>query len=161
MTESEANELGLVDKFGQGYYIATVDHVINEPQDYAVVFYNPNTSELDEDAISRAEIIGANPDKDDEATKRILEKNTFMHPLGIQHVVESPALVDLLEDWSAAGDEQKEEAEKKIAGLFNEEEVKVVFIPIPALEMAEEKRKELRKNLKAWNATHTLKCEYC
>lgn len=64
LSNTEALELGLVDKFGQGYYIATVDHVVQEPQDYAVVFYNPNTSELDEDAISRAEKIGANPDKD-------------------------------------------------------------------------------------------------
>ena len=84
-----------------------------------------------------------------------------LHPAGIQHVVEYSALVDLLEDWSAAGDEQKEEAEKKIAGLFNEEEVKVVFIPIPALEMMEDKKKELTKNVKAWNTTHTVKCEYC
>ena len=45
------------------------------------------------------------------------------------------------------------------AGTTNEEEVKVVFIPIPALEIAEEKRKELRENVKAWNTTHTLKCE--
>ena len=76
-------------------------------------------------------------------------------------LVECPVLVDLIEDWSTADDEQKEEAGQKIVGLFKEEEVKVVFIPIPALEMAEEKKKELRKNVKAWNRTHTLKREYC
>ena len=101
---------------------------------------------------------GAKPGKD-KKSREILMAEANLHPVGIQHVVECSALVGLLEDWSAADDEQKEEAEKKIAGLFNEGKVKVVFIPIPALEMEEEKKKELRKNVKKWNTTHTVKCE--
>ena len=85
-----------------------------------------------------------------------LEKHTFMHPLGIQHVVECPALGALLENWSAADNEEKKEAEQKIAGVFNEE-VNVIFIP--AFEVAEEKKKELRRNVKEWNKSHTSKCE--
>merc|ERR1719220_3077402 len=91
---------------------------------------------------------GAKPDFADEKARELLMTQANLHPLGIQHVVECSGLVDLLEDWSAADDEQKEEAEQKIAGLFNEEEVKLVFIPIPALGIMEKKKKELRKNVR-------------
>ena len=103
---------------------------------------------------------GAKPEKDDKKATEILKAEANLHPVGIQHIVECPALVDLIEDWSAADGEKKEEAEQKIAGLFNEEEVKVVFIPIQPFEMVEERKRDLRKNVKAWNMSHTLKCEY-
>ena len=64
LTNDDASDLGLIDKFGEGYYVATVDHVVSEDQDYAVVFYDPTGGELDEDAIERAEIVGTKPEKD-------------------------------------------------------------------------------------------------
>ena len=64
LTNDDAKDLGLIDKFGNGYYVATVDHVVSEAQDYAVVFYDPTGSELDEDAIERANIVGTEPEKD-------------------------------------------------------------------------------------------------
>lgn len=64
LTNADAKALGLVDKFGDGHYIATVDHVVDVPQDYAVVFYDPSSSEFDENAIERAEIIATKPEKD-------------------------------------------------------------------------------------------------
>ena len=44
-----------------------------------------------------------------QSNSETLAKNTFMHPLGIQHVVECSALVDLLDSWNAATNEEKEE----------------------------------------------------
>lgn len=64
LSDKEAQSLGLLDKFGKGYYVATVDHVVSLPQNYAVVFYDPSGSKLDEDEIERAIIIGTKPEKD-------------------------------------------------------------------------------------------------
>ena len=36
----EAERLGLIDRFGSGYFVATVDHVVSTEQEYAVIFYN-------------------------------------------------------------------------------------------------------------------------
>ena len=93
---------------------------------------------------------------EDQTTKSFLEKNTFMHPLGIQHVVECSALVDLLKNWSAATNEEKEEAEQKIKDLFSND-LKLIFVPISEVE--EEKKEELKKNMKEWNRSHTMKGE--
>lgn len=41
----------------------------------------------------------------------ILEKHASMPPLGIQHVVECPALLPTIERWSASEGDEKEKAE--------------------------------------------------
>lgn len=64
LTNDDASDLGLIDKFGNGFYVATVDHVVAEAQDYAVIFYDPTGSELDEGSIELAEIVGTEPEKD-------------------------------------------------------------------------------------------------
>ena len=50
---------------------------------------------------------------------------------GIVHVVEHPALEPLLEEWAAAAAEnEKEAAEKKIDDIFDDVDVKVLFIQV-------------------------------
>merc|ERR1719331_3205660 len=83
-----------------------------------------------------------------------LMKHANLHPVGIQHVVECSALVDLLENWNAATNEEKEGAEQTIKDLFGND-LKLIFVP--ALKVEEEKREELKKNMKEWNRSHTMK----
>ena len=64
LKNSEVERLNLTEKFGQGYFIATVEHVISENQEYAVLFYEPNGNKLDETEIQIAKIIGSDPGKD-------------------------------------------------------------------------------------------------
>lgn len=64
LKNSEVERLNLTKKFGQGYFIATVEHVISENQEYAVLFYEPNGNKLDETEIQIAKIIGSDPGKD-------------------------------------------------------------------------------------------------
>ena len=64
LKNSEVERLNLTQKFGQGYFIATVEHVISENQEYAVLFYEPNGNKLDETEIQIAKIIGSDPGKD-------------------------------------------------------------------------------------------------
>ena len=94
---------------------------------------------------------------DDEKSLEMQEKHPFMPPVGIQHVVECSALVDLLENWNAATNEEKEEAEQKIKDLFSND-LKLIFVPISEVE--EEKKEELKKNMKEWNRGHTMKGEF-
>ena len=62
-----------------------------------------------------------------------------------------------LQRWSSSNEREKKKAEKKIKALFVGT-VKVIFIPISAMD--EEKKKELRRNVKAWNRGDTRpKCE--
>ena len=77
------------------------------------------------------------------------EKNlTNFHSLGIQHLVDCS---DLLETWSRSTNEDKEEVEKKIEDLFNND-VRLIFIP--SFDVAEEKREDLRRNMLEWNRCH-------
>ena len=69
-------------------------------------------------------------------------------PNGIQHIVEFPAVTLWLEQWSSSNGDEKEETEKTIKALFGDT-VKVIFIPVFGME--EEKKKELRRNVKEWN----------
>ena len=64
LKNSEVKRLNLIEKFGKGYFIATVEHVISENQEYAVLFYEPNGNKLDETEIQIAKIIGSDPGKD-------------------------------------------------------------------------------------------------
>ncbi|MDB4078710.1 trypsin-like peptidase domain-containing protein [Amylibacter sp.] len=64
LKNSEVERLNLTQKFGQGYFIATVEHVISENQEYAVLFYEPSGNKLDETEIQIAKIIGSDPGKD-------------------------------------------------------------------------------------------------
>ena len=75
-----------------------------------------------------------------------------MHPLGIQHVVECPALVDLLQNWKAATNEEKE-AEQTIQDLFSND---LTLIFVPSSEVEEEKKDALKKNINEWNRGHTM-----
>ena len=93
---------------------------------------------------------------DHENFSEILMKHANLHPLGIQHVVECPPLVDLLENWSVATNEEKEAAEQKIKDLFRNN-IKLIFIP--SFHMSEEKRQELRGNMREWNRGHAIKGE--
>ena len=64
LSDKEKIRLGLVDKFGEGHFVATVEHVIAEDQEYAVVFYDPTVPELNENAVELAQVIGSNRAKD-------------------------------------------------------------------------------------------------
>ena len=99
---------------------------------------------------------GAKPSPDDEKSCEFLMKHANLHPLGIQHVVECPPLVDLLGNWSGASNEEKEAAEQKIKDLFSNN-IKLIFIP--TFHMSEEKRQELRRKVMEWNRGHTIKGE--
>ena len=88
----------------------------------------------------------------------MLMEHTGLHPLGIQHVVECPALVPWLQKWNGSNEREKKKAEKKIKALFVDT-VKVIFIPVPAMDEKKKKR-ELRRNVKEWNRGDTRpKCE--
>ena len=68
--------------------------------------------------------------------------------LGIQHIVECPALVPLLETWTTADNEdEKEEVNWKIEAFFTDE-INMIFIP----GMEEEKKK--------WNRCHPMKSKF-
>ena len=47
----------------------------------------------------------------EEKSVAILEKHASLPPLGIQHVVECPALLPTIERWSASEGDEKEKAE--------------------------------------------------
>merc|ERR1719432_352503 len=79
--------------------------------------------------------------------------HTGLHHLGIQHVIESSVLVSWLEKWSSSSGVDKEEAEQTIRALFVDASVKVIFIPVFGME--EEKKRELRRNVKEWNRGDT------
>ena len=63
---------------------------------------------------------------------------------------------NLLGNWSGAPSEEKEAAERKIKYLFRNN-IKIIFIP--SFHMSEEKRQELRRNVREWNRGHTMKGE--
>jgi len=66
---------------------------------------------------------------------------------GIVHVVEHPALEPLLEEWAAAASEnEKEAAEKKIDDIFDDVDVKVLFIQV-----GDSKGEQLSGVVKEWN----------
>ena len=67
--------------------------------------------------------------------------------LGIQHIVECPALVPFLETWSTTDNlVEKEEAEQKIEAFFTEE-IKIIFLPTVGME----------EEMKKWNRCHPMK----
>ena len=67
--------------------------------------------------------------------------------LGIQHIVECPALVPLLETWSTADSlDEKEEAEQKIFTFFTQD-IKMIFLPT----------QEMEEKMKEWNRCHPMK----
>ena len=74
--------------------------------------------------------------------------------LGIQHVVEATDLQPLFEAWALPSEEEKEAAEQKINDFFSET-LNVLFIP--ADEVEDSKREELRTILKEWNSSHDNK----
>ena len=95
---------------------------------------------------------GAKPEKGE-----MLMEHAGLHPRGIQHVVECPALVPCLQNWKSSNGVDKEEAEQTIRDLFVDT-VKVIFIPDSTME--EEKKRELRSVVKEWNRGDTRpKCE--
>ena len=73
---------------------------------------------------------------------------------GIQHVVEATDLQPLFEAWALPSEKEKEAAEQKINDFFSET-LNVLFIP--ADEVEDSKREELRTILKEWNSLHDNK----
>ena len=59
---------------------------------------------------------------------KMLMEHAGLHPLGIQHVVECPALQPWLQKWSSSSGVDKGEAERTIRALFVDTSVKVIFI---------------------------------
>ena len=87
------------------------------------------------------------PPTREEHMEEILTKEV----LGIQHIVESSAIVSFLATWNNVdNEEEKEEAEKKIAAFFPEG---ITMIFIPTLEIEE----ELGRNMISWNRGHSMK----
>ena len=76
-------------------------------------------------------------------------------PLGIQHIIESPNIVQLLRSWTAADSATKAEAERKVFEAFDEK-IKMVLLP-PAL--GAEEMEELVEIIAMWNSSHSIKCE--
>ena len=75
---------------------------------------------------------------------------------GIVHVVEHPALEPLLEEWAAAAAEnEKEAAEKKIDDIFDDVEVKVLFIQV-----GDSQREQFSGIVKEWNHGRSNKGEW-
>ena len=75
---------------------------------------------------------------------------------GIVHVVEHPALEPLLEEWAAAADEnEKEAAEKKIDNIFDDVDVKVLFIQV-----GDSQGEQLSGIVKEWNRGRNNKGEW-
>ena len=86
---------------------------------------------------------------------QILSEALSEHTKGIVHVVEHPALEPLLEEWAAAAAEnEKEAAEKKIDDIFDDVEVKVLFIQV-----GDSKREQLSGIVKEWNRGRNNKGE--
>ena len=79
-------------------------------------------------------------------------------PRGIQHVVESPDLLNLLQIWSVADRNVKEEAEQRVIEKFDKE-TKVLTIPLSA-DMGREEKEGMKEIVRKWNRDHTAKCEY-
>jgi len=80
-------------------------------------------------------------------SSKAMEEILTKEALGIQHIVECPALIPLLKTWSTAdNEEEKKEAEQKIEAFFTEE-IKMIFLPTLGME---EERKE-------WNRCHPMK----
>ena len=64
LSTEEVERFGLINKFGRGHYIATVEHVVSEDQDYAVAFYDENGIEFDASSVELAQVIGSVRGKD-------------------------------------------------------------------------------------------------
>ena len=73
---------------------------------------------------------------------------------GIVHVVEHPALENLLEEWAAAAENEKEAAEKKIDDIFDDVDVKVLFIQV-----GDSQGEQLSGIVKEWNRGRNNKGE--
>ena len=64
----------------------------------------------------------------------------------------------LLEKWSSSSGDVRGEAEQTIRALFVDTSVKAIFIPVFGME--EEKKRELRRNVRKWNRGDTRpKCD--
>ena len=75
---------------------------------------------------------------------------------GIVHVVEHPALENLLEEWAAAASEnEKEAAEKKIDDIFDDVDVKVLFIQV-----GDSQGDQMSGIVKEWNRGRSNKGEW-
>ena len=93
--------------------------------------------------------LGANPHQHKEVEEILMEFGK-----GIQHVVEATHLQPLFETWGLPSEKEKEAAEQKINDFFSET-LNVLFIP--AEEVEDSKREELRTILKEWNSSHDNK----
>ena len=87
----------------------------------------------------------------------LLEKSLEECSKGIVHVVEHPALENLLEEWAAAAENEnkKEAAEQKIDDIFDDVDVKVLFIQVE-----DSKSEQLSGIAKEWNRGRSNKGEW-
>ena len=76
---------------------------------------------------------------------------------GIVHVVEHPALENLLEEWAAAAENEnkKEAAEQKIDDIFDDVDVKVLFIQV-----GDSQGDQMSGIVKQWNCGRNNKGEW-
>ena len=80
-------------------------------------------------------------------------------PLGIQHVVENPHLVELLRSWEAMDAATKEEAERRVLKAFGKN-IKMISGPPLPTSMGGADREGMEELFQRWNSNHSMKCEY-
>lgn len=64
LSDEMVSELQLDKKFGKGFFVATVEHVVSENQEYAVIFYDQTGSGLDTNEITMAIVLETDKTKD-------------------------------------------------------------------------------------------------
>ena len=76
---------------------------------------------------------------------------------GIKHVVEEPKMLELLQVWSSADENSREEAEMRVRDKFKDN-FKVLTITLPAA-MESQEKEEVQEIVRRWNSNHATKCE--
>ena len=76
---------------------------------------------------------------------------------GIKHVVEQPKMLELLQVWSSADENSREEAEMRVRDKFKDN-FKVLTITLPAA-MESQEKEEVQEIVRRWNSNHATKCE--
>ena len=100
----------------------------------------------------------SNKPEDQELAAKI--KPEVKKRLGICHVIEDPALLDLLKTWdTATGEKVQSDAERAVVEKFGKD-LGILVVPLPVA-MMEEERGRMREIVKRWSNNHTAtQCEY-
>lgn len=91
-------------------------------------------------------------------SKLVLTVGPSGWPLGIQHVVESPHLLQLLRSWDAVVGAMKEKAERRVLEAFGRN-LQMTSTSFP-LSMGGEEREGMEEIIRKWNSKHNAKCEF-